>query len=152
MIYKWKYGVPVKASVAGAEMERIEKKHGMVTPKILLDESRRKGAKLHSLFEWDDTIAAENYRLKQAQNIIHNLTIIVEGAQEKPLQVAAFVNVSTGVKGEYINVQNAFTYEETRQIVLDRALRELAEFQRKYKNLEELAHVFESINELREVA
>ena len=149
MVYQWKYNLSVKAYTAGKEMERIEKKHGKVTPELVLDASRSEKAPLHSLFEWNDTIAAEKYRLRQAQNIIHNLTITVEGTEKSPVSVTAFVNVSTDKKGEFINVQSAFSYEASRQVVLDRALRELTEFQRKYKSFSELAKVFEAIGELK---
>ena len=62
MVYEWKipkYSLPAQS--AGEELERIERKHGRITPGNVLEESRPTGAVLHSLFEWNDSAAAENF-------------------------------------------------------------------------------------------
>ena len=64
MVYEWKipkYRLP--AQKAGEELERIERKHGVVTPRNVLEESRPGKAILHDLFEWNDSRAAERFRL-----------------------------------------------------------------------------------------
>ena len=56
----------VKAQDAGEELARIHKRHGQLTPSLVVDESRSQKATLHRIFEWDDEIAAENFRHHQA--------------------------------------------------------------------------------------
>lgn len=147
MVYSWKYNMKVPAEKAGKEMERIERKHGEVTPENVLEESRAEGATLHNLFEWDDTVAAEKYRLNQAGLIIRNLTVTIETVETKPT-MRAYVNVSDDTKGRFISITNAMSNEDTREIVLRNALAELKEFRKKYSDLQELSEVFSAIDKI----
>lgn len=151
MVYNWKYNMPVKAQVAGEEIERIEAKHGAVTPQILVDESKDDTAVLHKLFEWDDEKAAEKYRLSQAGNIIRNLTVTVADIKtNKPVTVRAYVSTQSehDEKSFYISTGRAFKVPETREAVIAQALRELREFQRKYGALVEFANTCDKIAEV----
>lgn len=143
-------GVP--AQVAGEELERLERKHRELTPTIVLDSARSEKSVLHKVFEWNDTKAAEKYRLQQAGLLIANLTVKIEGEQNlEPTR--AFVNIEKDErKGRFINVQTAFQYQETREVVLQNALKELISFKKKYAGLNELAKVFESIEAIETVA
>ena len=95
MVYQWKYNsMPVKAQAAGEFMEEVEREHGAVTPEVILEKSREDGAPLHPCFEWDDGIAAEKYRLKQAGYLIRNLTVVVEKQDSVPQAIRAYVNIS----------------------------------------------------------
>ena len=153
MIYSWKVDtLPVKAQVAGEFIEKLEEKHGEVTPRILVDSSRRKNAPLHSCFEWDDTKAAEKYRETQAAAILRNLTVTVEPvADETPKSVRAFVR-ATDKPHSYMSVISAMSDEQLRETLLQTALAELREFQKKYADLQELAEVFASIAKVQEKA
>ena len=145
-------GVP--AATAGAELERIEHKYGQVSPKLVLNESRKETAPLHKVFEWNDSVAAEKYRLQQAGGIINNLVVVLDEYEHKE-PVRAFVNVTNNAptrSGEFISVVSAMQSEETRKVVLQNALRELKEFQKKYKDLGELAGIFNEIKKLRDTA
>ncbi|MBO6178502.1 MAG: hypothetical protein J6M62_11250 [Selenomonadaceae bacterium] len=145
MVYKWKYNISVEAETAGKELERMENKHGKVTPQIILDESRADNAPLHRLFEWDDTKAAEKYRLTQAQNIIHNLTITVDNPKtERQTTVRAYVKLQDEVYN-YISVTKAVTEQDTYQAILNEALEEIKRFQRKYSGLVEFADICKQV-------
>lgn len=52
------------------EVERIFAVHGKMTPQILLSEARAVDSPLHCMFQWDDSVAGEKWRLRQAQVII----------------------------------------------------------------------------------
>ena len=154
MVYQWKFNMGVPAETAGAELERVEKKHGMVTPELVLEESRGQKAPLHKCFEWNDSVAAEKYRLNQAGQIIKNLVVVLDDYQQSE-PVRAFVNVmpeAPARTGEFINIVSAMKAEETRATILANALRELQEFKRKYKGLEELAGIFAEIGKLKGIA
>ena len=145
--YKWKPGSRIRgdAQKVGEVCERLERK-GNLTPKALVDASRRKNAPLHDMFEWDDAIAAEAYRETQAGYIIRSIEVTVVGNTEP---VRAFVNVSMeGGERSYIGVQAALSVEETRDEILEAALAELRAFERKYSTLVELAEVFAAIKKV----
>lgn len=142
MVYSWKYPLPVKAQEAGEFIESLEEKHGKVTPKILLDASRNEDALLHRCFEWDDTQAAEKYRETQAGLILRNITVTVEAVEdERPKVVRAFVR-ATEEKHSYISIISVMGNEHLRESLLQSALDELRQFQRKYADLQELSEVF----------
>lgn len=148
MIYKcsWRAGHGnVSAEDAYKVMEGIEKRDGKVTAQTFLDESRPEESPTHGCFEWDDAIAAEKYRLDQAQHTILDLVVTVVH-DDKQTKVPAFVNVTSKGNAEYVTTNVAYSHVESREIVLLNALRELEAFKRKYKNLTELAEVFKVID------
>ena len=149
MVYKWesyKYSVP--AEVVGAEFEKIEKEHGKVTSEYVLDSARDTDSPLHSMFEWNNEIAGEKYRLHQATIIILSLKVEKE-TEKKPKTLRAYYNVSESEKkGSFINVDSAFSNPDTQEIILKRALREFQAFRTKYENLKEFAKVFKEFDEV----
>ncbi len=143
----------VDANTVGGVMEEIESKNGAVTSELFLEASRAEDSPTHAVFEWNDGIAAEKYRLHQAARTICAIRVIVQGGSDsrsptKPLR--AFVNVAEddSKRAQYMNVSYAMSNEETRSMVLLRAMRELKAFQEKYSTLTELAGVFMAIDEV----
>ncbi len=152
--YEWKTGFyKIPAEEVGKHMENLQREKGEVTCENLLDSARPEDSVIHSLYEWDDSAAAEKYRLEQSRKIIGNLvrvTVVESSKPEEKKIVRAFVNVSEqkGVeKAIYIDTETALSQEKTRAIVLRNALSELIAFKKKYKNFHELASVFEAIDD-----
>lgn len=154
--YKWSFGgVPVDAQTAGEYMEGLANKYGMLTPKLLVDESREVGAVMHECFEWDDAIAAEGYRERQASDIIRNLkvTIVIE---DKPstAPIRAFVNVVDAEKEKrgYVQTYVAMGKEDFRTQILNNAYYDLCCFKKRYEQYAEVAEdlqpVFSAIDQL----
>ena len=151
MVYEWKipkYSVPAQA--AGEELERIERLHGAVTPRNLLDASRPDSAVLHGLFQWDDTAAAEAYRLTQAREIIGNIAVVRILDREPPTPVRAFVNIlpDDGERG-YVSVVRVLSRADYTRQMLSQALAEFTALAEKYRSLTELAELFAAIERLR---
>lgn len=147
MVYQWRFSMGIPAQEAGEELERIEREHGNITPELVLDASREESAPLHECFEWDNDVAAEKYRISQAGHIIQNLIVTnIEGHNTPP--VRAFVNVGTKQKGEFVGISIAMQNAETRDYVLENAIRELESFRRKYRHLSELADVFAALDRM----
>jgi len=59
-----------KGVIVDHELERIYKKHGVVTVEIVLKESSKPTHPLHDYFEWNDRAAAEKYRIVQCYSLI----------------------------------------------------------------------------------
>lgn len=139
----------VSADIVGAEMERIEARDGQVTSKSLLDAGRPEESVLHSLFEWDDSKAAELYRLRQATEVITHIHVMVEESQKESFR--AYVNIvpmrdgEQTQRGQYVNIRSAMENEENRKVVLQNALHEMNMFVEKYSAYKELSGVFEAI-------
>lgn len=145
-MYQWRAGSrhKVNADVAGALCERLEDE-GRLTPRELLFEATPMNSPLHDEFEWDNNRAATEYRIYQARNIINSLTINISSEQKEP--VRAFFNI-TKPNASYTSTKIIIQDQDSRQRLLNQALSELLEFQRKYQTLQELAPVFDGIKKV----
>lgn len=154
MVYEWKinslYKVP--AQVAGEKMEQIIRDYGAVTKENFLEASRPEDSETHDLFEWDDSKAAEKYRLHQSNMVINHLTVKIDVEyKDLPVTTRAFVNVQqAGIRAnaQFLRIDTALSDDECRTIVLANAIQELREFRRKYEAYSELAQVFDAINSI----
>ena len=151
MVYEYRatqYKVP--AQVAGEYLEKLSKEEGGLTARALLEKSRPEEALLHECFEWDDTEAAERYRLGQARYFISNVvTVELKGKPIEPTR--AFMQVTQREHSEvgiFKPVHVALSDSVSREIVLGNAMREMKSFISKYANLEELAKVIEAMDEV----
>lgn len=153
MIYKWKEGarlpVSVDAQKAGEELERIRTKHnGRLEPEWVVHNAKSPRNPLHDLFEWDDNVAAQNYRVDQARQVIRSVEVVVEEAPElKPTR--AFVSVVQERSRAYTSVSHAMSDEDLRKQVLVQAFMELEAWRKRYAELIELAGVFAAIDQAR---
>lgn len=145
MVYQWKPGSrhSVSAQVAGEMCAELEK-DGRLNAQTLVDVNRPEDAPLHSCFEWNDSLAAEEWREHQARNIINSITVVTMPGQEP---VRAYFNIHTKLPN-YESVQAIVQQEDKYQLLLEMAKKELSAFTRKYKQLSELSKVFDAINEL----
>lgn len=150
MAYRWgQRAYSVSADVAGRVMENLEVGPGL-TAKNLVNVSRPGDAPLHSLFEWDDSVAAEYYRENQARRIIASIEIVREDVpevEEKPVMIRAFHALRTEETEGYEHIQRIMSDEEKRNRLLELAKRDMNIFKEKYKELKELSKVFDSIDE-----
>ena len=115
-----------------------------VTPQEVLDKARDENTELHKCFEWDDSVAAEKYRLRQASDIIRNLVFIKKKKEDEPIRCFQI----TTEKNTYQPTQKFLVQEDEYQALLKRAKAELESFKRRYATLTELESIFEAIEEL----
>lgn len=59
-----------------------------VTPVMVLDAARREDSPLHGLFVWDDTEAAEKYRLIQAKGFLRAVVRVLPSAPQGPVRAS----------------------------------------------------------------
>jgi hypothetical protein len=53
----------------------IRARHGALTPAVVVAEARAEDHPLHHRFEWDDSVAAEKYRVQQAHDLIQSYRV-----------------------------------------------------------------------------
>ena len=146
MTYQWKTPFhKVDADIAGRVCERLEEE-GNLNAKTLVEVSRPEDAPLHPEFEWDDAAAAERWREQQARCIINHLTVVID--EKEP--VRKFFNI-TASEANYTSIDVILQSTDSKDKLLQMALRELEAFKRKYSQLEELSRVFNAIDTLEEV-
>lgn len=152
MVYQYKgdisYSVP--AQTVGKIFEKIEKREGSVTNVAVLEAARPETSPIHSIFEWDDLKAANQYRLGQATRLICSVYAVTEEKESaEPIKVRAFVNVSAKKEGSFVSVVKAFSDDQMRAKVLADAMKELNAFQMKYAAYTEFSKLFDEIEKLK---
>lgn len=143
--YKKGYIGRVDVNVAREVLDSLADRNGHVEPRAVLDASRDANAPLHDVFDWDDSVAAENWRLYQARQLIINIVTVETNDQEEREQTRTFV--SAPQKNAYVTLQAALNDDEMRVHLLEQARRDAKIFLSKYRNLQELAKVTETMNE-----
>lgn len=159
--FSWRsgYSYKVSADTVGGVLEDIEKRDGVVTSESFLDYSRPEDSSTHGLFEWDDSIAAEKYRKRQATQIINQLEVQIvyeESLQDEaqveviPIVVSAYVNVRKKAPKEPAAFVNVIAAQEDKELwtqVMRNAIVEMNTFSRKYSRYKEFAKVCKAIAE-----
>lgn len=115
---------------------------GELTPQLVVDKARPKGAPLHDRFEWNDKVAGEKYRLVQAQALIRSVRVTFTDKS----------GTSQSIRGFYSNREAGDPerqgYRPTEEIVEDDLAlkmllrdmeRDIAELKRRYGHLAEFA-------------
>jgi hypothetical protein len=153
-IYRWKpkttVGIP--AQEAGEELERIKQANGgQFVADAIVREAKSKSNPLHSAFEWHNPTAAHEYRLIQANYIVRSITTVEPADGNKPeTATRTYVSVvpSDERKPVYVAVADAMSDPDLRAQVLNAALRDLAAWRTRYRELHELAEVFAAADRL----
>ena len=107
--FKARTGSPFKqkdAQKVGEELEKIKSKENL-TPVSVVERAKNKKSILHKLFEWDDSEAAEQYRLQQARKIVsHVVEVVVIRGNE--VEEKAYFNVVAKDEGNvYVSLTEA---------------------------------------------
>lgn len=121
-------------------LNAIRDEFGTLTPELVVDVARDPEHPLHTRFEWDDSIAAEKWRLTQAGEI---LRVTYRPDPTKPTDLRAFMAVKNeeSPRSEYVPTQEALADPFTRQLILSRMKREAKQFADRYSHMAEYASV-----------
>ena len=115
-----------------------------ITPQEMIEKARNEQSELHKCFEWNDTVAAEKYRLQQARIVLSMLVFKPKAEEEHPVRIFSL----TTEKAVYMPTKSFLVQADEYQDLLKRALAELETFKKKYSTLNELEEVFKAIEEL----
>jgi len=136
-----------------AVLKRIAKRAGgILQPEQVVEAARPEDSPLHSSFTWDDTEAAQNYRIWQARVLIRTTVKYIDVAgTQTPVRV--FVSLTPDREqesGGYRTTVSVLSDRELRAQMMADALDELRRFELKYSQLKELAEVFAASKKVRE--
>ncbi len=151
--YAWKWNVKADPQKVGTELEAIYEENGKVTPQLIVEDARNPQRETHGLIEWDDATAAEGYRLEQARYITRNIIVVrsepaAEKEEEKVIKFRAFENVMVDKEQFFMPMREAVSRPDTRNYMLDQAMRALASFRQKYGMIKELVAVMDAIDSI----
>ena len=131
------------------ELKAIAMKHGgVLKPDDVVSFAKDPETSLHAAFDWNDTDAAQKWRIEQARGIIQVAVEIIM-VKNKEISVRVFISPIAARKengdGGYKLVESLLHNRKGRREILETALSELDVFQKKYNWLSELVKVFEAI-------
>ena len=138
---EWKFKDLFKADAQKVYEEIGEDK---VTPEQVLEKAKDENTELHKCFDWDDTSAANKYRLHQARQIIQSFVIVREKEEQPKIRAYQITTETSVYQPTRLFLQQPDEYKS----LLERAKGELKAFRQKYKQLQELTEIFEEIDAL----
>jgi hypothetical protein len=131
------------------ELFRIANKNGgVLKAEDVVKAAKTKTSILHEEFEWDDTEAAEQYRLQQARHLIR-VTIQYVGPPDKNITTRVFVSLPSDRANEgggYRTITSVVNDPAKYAELLEDAKAEMQRFRYKYSKLSELAEVFAAMD------
>jgi len=128
------------------ELTRLANVHGgLLHPRDVVAAARDEDSPLHEQFDWDDSEAAERWRIHQARQLM----VRVQVTYADKITHDVLVSVTTDRKsGGYRLVSAVMADDELRQQMLADAKTEMRRFSVKYKHLTELAEIFAVMDEV----
>ena len=130
------------------ELHRIAKEHrGELKAEDVVEAAKPRSSVLHDRFEWNDSEAAQQYRLWQARQLIR-VTVQMLGSGEDAVLSRVFVSLTTDRAeegGGYRVMTEVLADDEMRRQMLEDAMKEMKLFRTKYARLVELAKVFDEM-------
>lgn len=151
---RFQAGAVKDAKSVGEHLELLRKQcKGELTPEDILADAKHDNSPLHSFFEWSDTEAAHQYRLSQARGLIRSVVAIYvsDETDKEPrpaVRAKAYVHIPEPSAPHYREAGHAMSQKKTRQLVLQRAWRELQAWKQRYSDLKEFSDLFEVIDEV----
>ena len=147
-MYNWKPGSHIKLDPeqTGRIFEKIAVRDGALTPAAVLNEAQKKSSPLHEYFVWDNSEAANRYRLKQAGHLIRCITVKIENVSSEPIITRAYVSLKNN-DGDYHAIADVLSDSEKRHRLMQQALDEIEWFQKKYQTLTEIMPAVITIRE-----
>lgn len=136
------------------ELEIVRERQGydVLRAEDVVDFARDPGTELHKHFEWDDTKAAQEYRLEQARGLIRICVRVVPN-DETGKVTRSYVSLrrdrNNRSGGGYRRIEDVMANHEMREQLLAEALDVLHRWERTYQNLTELAPIFEASKRVR---
>ena len=111
----------------------------------VVKKAKDENSEMHSIFEWDDSVAGEEYRKIQAGKMVRNLVIVRSDETEEKTNVRYFV--STGKRDStYTPTRLVIRNQDAYEQLLERAYAELRAFKEKYSTLSELEEILALID------
>jgi len=127
------------------EIFKVKEKNGL-TPETLLQQAKKRNSNLHELFEWDDTIAGQQWRLQQARVLINEVKVIIDQQEMYAFEsVCVQIEDSADTNREYKSIYDIKSDIEYKRQVIESAYRQLMYWKQKYQAYSEFSDVIESI-------
>lgn len=118
---------------------------GHLTPAAVVDAAKDRKSVLHRHFEWDDAVAANQFRLDQARSVIR--AIHVENADASSGMARAFVSIREKDGTSYRSMEDVLASSDLQSRLLAKAEADLIAWEHRYQSLEEVCNLVRAARE-----
>lgn len=149
-VAKWREGTAgffngADAQKVADEIDLIQRdEDGNLKSQQIVDAARDPNSELHKCFEWDDSIAAERYRRKQACDIMCHLVYVEREVPKDRPEIR--INFCTKRETGFAETKKIVVQEDRYKELLAKAWAELRSFKARYGMLEELREIMDMID------
>lgn len=138
-----------KIDLIKQELEALaESSNGLLLPETVVEFAKDPTTALHNRFEWDDTEAAQKYRIWQARQLIKVTVNILPNESETEYKMFVSLKPDRYNGGGYRTLVGVMSDEAMRRQLLTQAHNDFKMWQKKYQQLKELAPVFDKMAEV----
>lgn len=134
------------------ELNKItEKNGGSLLPEAVVKSAKSSRSPLHSVFQWDDDVAANLYRVDQARHLIRSIEVTYAELPEAPVRafhVQRIEEEDGSERNAYWRTEEILDDDDARVDLLARAMSELQSVRRRYRVLNELSGIFSEIEKV----
>ncbi len=124
------------AQTIGTELEKITvAAKGRLTPKAVVKAAEAPRNPLHRHFQWDDRLAAEGFRIEQARCLIRSVSVVLDDTEQPS---PGWLSVSDKGGVSYRSASEVMSSVALQEAVLAAAERDLASFEKRYHDLDEI--------------
>lgn len=124
------------------ELAALGKRGGLDPKRVVSWAREHPESALHGQFQWDDSRAAEAFRIWQARKLIVSVEVVYHDGERRQVWVSP---VPSRGRGGYRQLVDVLSEEESRAQFLAQALEELTRLHSKYADLHELAGVWAEV-------
>lgn len=114
------------------ELQAIYERDGVISPSAVVEAAKPKDSPLHPYFTWNQSAAAEQWRLHEARQLIKRVKVTVVRAPETTVRTRVFVNLPD--RG-YMPTVDVLSDPVRRRDLFAQCVGEIAALRRKYKDL-----------------
>lgn len=147
-IIKWSINGIFKAD-PGKCYKEIQEIGDEVGPAQIVERAKDKSSELHKCFEWNNTIAAQKYRIEQARSVIRHLIVVNHDMgtdNSEPIQFRVMMKNERTADSSYKQTIVMVKDEDEYKKLLAQAYEELRAFKKKYQCLSELSEILDLID------
>lgn len=117
----------------------IRDERGELTPALVVDTARDPEHPLHSRFDWDDSTAAEKWRLEQASQLLRVVKLPADPSRPSDLRAFVAIKGKDSHRADYVPTEEALADEFARKLILRDMEREWRLLKRRYEHMREFS-------------
>ena len=137
----------IKQTELEIAIEEIRKKHGEVTPQLVVNEAKYSDNPLHKEFDWDDASAANQHRLAVARALLRRVEYIGQDITGKSTPAVCYVHEPNTKEQQYVPLREVAKSQKQSIELLNQELAQIEGNIRRAQRIANVLHLREQVDE-----